>query len=881
MKFWKIPLLLIALLLLMDAPSAFAYLDCDAVNESTVDTIRVLRTKGKPGDTVMVSIYGKTDTLSAAFRLIVRYDSTRLRPVSYPPDSSTPGFPRYYIHVQAVGLLKAVQDSFNVLSPPNPDTNFVFSAELSQNRFDSGAFIAQFLPIIDPGGVVSTPPLKSGKGTLFRVPFVLNAAMNHNDSTRLSFHAVNETAFDSASGQTIISDCRRSDFAATRFDTITNLWSSSTLFPTTIDGYVVADTAPLPIINTFIATPPSITSGNASVLSWDIANMDSLRITGGSTNFGSISSNSFTTVTPTVTTTYTLTAWKGAGNITAQASVTVSGGGGGNNTAPVITFNPPGNSYNIDQLETVSFTVTTTDANGDPVTLSASQVPANATFATTTGTGSASQTFTFTPSLIQQGQFTVIFNASDNRGGSSSAAVAINVTELQDQLFTTSKIGGKPVGGIRGTQSILFPIDLVSKQKVYGVQFDMHYNHSLFTVDSFITTPRTNGFVVYDLVTAPGVIRVGVLDLANDSIKTLGGDSTAILYAAMSIDSSAIPGNYPVYLTDGWESVNPDPEFPAFQLVTDSGIIQVDRPGDVNLDGNVNIADPVSMIGYIIGSFPLKPRNFAVADVIVNDTVDVFDLVGVINLMLGGTLSPVAGQPFGPEPATIALAYVDLTAGNSDVFSIESEMPTSVAGVQMEISYDPSTMIIGAPKLAQDARQLNMVYRDDGRGRLNVLMYFRGGQATTLQSGASTLLEVPMTAIRDIKQEERKPINLRSAKVSTKESQVVLVSGVTPNVPSSFSLHQNYPNPFNPTTNIEFNIDVSDNDLESGKVTLDVFNLLGQRVTRLFDGDRMPGRFRVAWDGTNGAGGRVSSGVYFYRLQVGSESQTKKMVLVK
>ena len=278
---------------------------------------------------------------------------------------------------------------------------------------------------------------------------------------------------------------------------------------------------------------------------------------------------------------------------------------------------------------------------------------------------------------------------------------------------------------------------------------------------------------------------------------------------------------------------------------------------------------------------PIGDDIDAVADVITNDTVDVFDLVGVINLALGGSISPVAGQPFGDQPANIAFAYNDLTAGSSDVLTVESEMPTSVAGVQLDIAYDPTTMIVGVPRLALDARQFNIVYRDDGRGRMHVLLYFRGGYASTLPPGTSTLLEIPMTAIRDIKQEERKPINLRSAKVSTKESQIVLVSGVTPNVPSSFSLHQNYPNPFNPTTNIEFNINVSDNDLERGKVTLDVFNLLGQRVARLYDGERQPGRFRVEWDGSNSAGGRVSSGVYFYRLQVGKESQTKKMVLVK
>ena len=875
MKFWKIPLLLIALFAY--APSAFAYIDCDNVVEFLTDTIKVPRTKGKPGDTVLVPFYTRVDSATGGIFALIRYDKSKLTPAFYPVD---PLFPvDTFVRFQLSGDLKKVNDSLSKYYPAEVAQGSLspFVVQVSQNPFDSGALVA-FYQYIQPDSAHPYYFMPRGAGTQFRIPFILNASVPHNDSTRVLFHEVNE--FYTVGGISVYTDCRRTDFS--------QLWVGNPVpnhlaRPVTVDGYIVADTAPLPVINVFDATPSTIASGSSATLSWDVTNMDSLRITGGAFSFGSTNPVTATSVSPTTTTTYTLAAWKGAGNVTAQAAVTVTTSlPPPGNTAPVITFNPAGNSYTIDQLVTVSFTVTATDANGDPVTLSASQLPANATFSTATGTGSASQTFTFTPSLLQQGQFTVIFNASDNTGGSSSSAVVIAVNELQDQLFTSSKLGDKPVGGIRGTKQILFPIDLVSKQKVYGVQFDMRYDQNFFTIDSFITTPRTDGFIIYDNIgTTPGVVRVIILDLAQDSIKTLGGDSTAILFAVMSIDSSAIPGNYPVYLESGWESINPDPTFPAFQLVTDSGIIQVDRPGDVNLDGNVNVADPVSMIGYIIGSFPLKPRNFAVADVITNDTVDVFDLVGVINLALGGSISPVAGQPFGDQPANIAFAYNDLTAGSSDVLTVESEMPTSVAGVQLDIAYDPTTMIVGVPRLALDARQFNIVYRDDGRGRMHVLLYFRGGYASTLPPGTSTLLEIPMTAIRDIKQEERKPINLRSAKVSTKESQIVLVSGVTPNVPSSFSLHQNYPNPFNPTTNIEFNINVSDNDLERGKVTLDVFNLLGQRVARLYDGERQPGRFRVEWDGSNSAGGRVSSGVYFYRLQVGKESQTKKMVLVK
>ncbi len=91
-------------------------------------------------------------------------------------------------------------------------------------------------------------------------------------------------------------------------------------------------------------------------------------------------------------------------------------------------------------------------------------------------------------------------------------------------------------------------------------------------------------------------------------------------------------------------------------------------------------------------------------------------------------------------------------------------------------------------------------------------------------------------------------------------------------IPSSFSLSQNYPNPFNPTTMIEF-------DLRSSMhVNLQIFNILGQHVTTLIDAPLEPGRHQVIWDGCDYKGNDAASGLYFYRIQAGSNSQTRKMV---
>ncbi len=93
--------------------------------------------------------------------------------------------------------------------------------------------------------------------------------------------------------------------------------------------------------------------------------------------------------------------------------------------------------------------------------------------------------------------------------------------------------------------------------------------------------------------------------------------------------------------------------------------------------------------------------------------------------------------------------------------------------------------------------------------------------------------------------------------------------------PKLFTVDQNYPNPFNPVTTISFALE------QVGQVNLTVYTLLGQEVTRLIDGNFTPGTHQVQWNGRDHAGQSVASGVYLYKLQVGAEVQTRRMILLK
>jgi len=100
-------------------------------------------------------------------------------------------------------------------------------------------------------------------------------------------------------------------------------------------------------------------------------------------------------------------------------------------------------------------------------------------------------------------------------------------------------------------------------------------------------------------------------------------------------------------------------------------------------------------------------------------------------------------------------------------------------------------------------------------------------------------------------------------------------------VPQAFELYQNYPNPFNPNTTIKFTLPASTDDGATLPTTLKIYNVLGEVVRTLVDEPMSPGVHHKIWDGKDGQGNQVASGIYFYRLRAGKFSETKKMVLLK
>ena len=98
----------------------------------------------------------------------------------------------------------------------------------------------------------------------------------------------------------------------------------------------------------------------------------------------------------------------------------------------------------------------------------------------------------------------------------------------------------------------------------------------------------------------------------------------------------------------------------------------------------------------------------------------------------------------------------------------------------------------------------------------------------------------------------------------------VSIQHIGSEIPDGYLLKQNYPNPFNPSTSIEFSIP------QKAFISLKVYNILGEEVENLVNDELSPGNYRFNFDASN-----LTSGVYFYRINAGSFTEVRKMLLIK
>ncbi len=286
----------------------------------------------------------------------------------------------------------------------------------------------------------------------------------------------------------------------------------------------------------------------------------------------------------------------------------------------------------------------------------------------------------------------------------------------------------------------------------------------------------------------------------------------------------------------------------------------IDDRGDINLNNVAyEVADAVVFTNYFtrgLKAFTINLQGqIAATDVNADGlTLTVADLTLLIRVIIGDAQPIHKNTPYEER-------LVVSTKQSAGRLTFETDAVSSIGAVWLACEVDPD-MQLGEPRLIGAAQGMDLKYSLEN-GQLRMLVYNIG--QNRIEAGAHEIIEIPYTGEPQLK--------VQKIDVCDYDGQPY-VAVAKQSIPSDFVLNQNYPNPFNPDTRISFGLPVAAN------WTLRIFNLSGALV-REYNGSSDAGAVEISWNGLNQQGMPTASGVYFYRLEAGNFSATKKMVLLK
>lgn len=520
---------------------------------------------------------------------------------------------------------------------------------------------------------------------------------------------------------------------------------------------------------------------------------------------------------------------------------------------------------------TISFDLTASDPDNDPVGWQIISLPEGAAF-----TGSEPGLFEWKTAFGDTGNFDVKIAVSDQYGASDTADV---ILEVEPAVIYALSID--TASGYSG-EVVSLEIKLNNLVPISGFDILFNYDVTALTMSSIsLNGTRAASFEYFTyLINARGMtgdIRaVGIANVAGsgDTPDLAAGEGAIInLSFYITNDLSFAGFSIPVIfsfrdLLNGTDNIltdTADVSIGQSQISYTNGYISIKETstsslGDINLNNvSYEIGDVVYLTNYFIDptNFPLNAEQRLNSDVNQDGLAPtVADLVYLRNKVLN--LSSSKLRPISKD-VTIAL---DTSDGNR-VLYYSSALELGALALTLEAS----AATIGDPDLHSAIADAGMLckWKVDG-GLLRLLIYSDNGQV--MPSGAHGFLSLPRGTEFEIKE----------IQISSTDGYVlpaVIKDNLDGMVARGFALYQNYPNPFNPSTEIDFYLPIGT------AVDLTVYNVIGQEIKRLISKELSAGHHTVMWDGKNSQGELVSSGIYFYRLNAGEFTAKRKMIFLK
>lgn len=516
------------------------------------------------------------------------------------------------------------------------------------------------------------------------------------------------------------------------------------------------------------------------------------------------------------------------------------------------------------------------------------------------------------------GMYTIALTCTDVCGATSSCTTKVNITQPSIVIDTISTLPGTSVEVCVKVNGLSFPWG--------GFDFLLNYDHTVLTLQEVIPGDFLIDcgweYFTYRIVSSnPGLVRiVSIADMNNSNHHpscnipddgdvifclrfkvtndwTIACQSSPILFWWYDCGDNSIsdPTGNILYIAGGAPGTifgpgdvditgQPNVGGPPLPCPSDKfepltclefkgGKVRVICPDEIDDRGDINlnavayeIADAVLYSQYFISGPSVFIINFAgqtaASDVNADGVpLTVADLVYLIRVITGDA-QPIADDLLSPKSTPHAGRLEVSTHHDGDVWRIESQSESEVGAALFVLN--TGGLEVKDVTLSERASSMDVQFKST-EGQLRVLVYNIEDRAS-IAAGKGDLFTVTVSG--------EGTLTLASVEAATFSGAVLDPVFESKVLPKAFALYPNSPNPFNPTTTLAADFPVA------SEYHLKIYNITGQ-VVRTFDGQAQAGQLTITWDGRNGQGKQVASGVYFYSLSAGDFHAMRKMVLMK
>jgi hypothetical protein len=302
---------------------------------------------------------------------------------------------------------------------------------------------------------------------------------------------------------------------------------------------------------------------------------------------------------------------------------------------------------------------------------------------------------------------------------------------------------------------------------------------------------------------------------------------------------------------------------------------------DMNYDGVVDGGD-LMLLAMAFGSEPGDGSWNSEADLQVDAIINGADVMAFRKQFGESTSLPGLTKPVLPEGAgviSLALPQHEIPAEGEIAAVINLAEVENMMGASINVTFNPNVMEVAevreADFLKQDGKETAIVW-SASEGLLNIGLAQLGNTEGVSGDGsvAEIIFKTKAMGLADL-QFGAIELGASNGEITSAEAMPVEMLEVTKALPKVYALHDNYPNPFNPATTIRYDLP------EASKTELAVYNVVGQMIQTLVSAEQKAGEYQVTWDGKDGFGKDVASGIYYYVFRAGDFKSVKSMVLLK